>query len=70
MIVRDTNVVAALMRQAPEPGVAGWVDRFPVEDVFVSAVTAAELRYGVARLPEGRRKRELFATEPSNCYTA
>lgn len=61
MIVLDTNVVAELMRQAPESGVAGWVDRFPVEDVFVTAVTAAELRYGVARLPEGRRKRELFA---------
>jgi predicted nucleic acid-binding protein len=61
VIVLDTNVVAELMRQAPESGVAGWVDRFPVEDVFVTAVTAAELRYGVARLPQGRRKRELFA---------
>jgi toxin FitB len=61
VIVLDTNVVSELMRQAPEPGVAGWVDRFPVEDVFVTAVTAAELRYGVARLPEGHRKRELFA---------
>jgi predicted nucleic acid-binding protein len=61
VIVLDTNVVSELMRPVPELGVAGWVDRFPVEDVFVTAVTAAELRYGVARLPEGRRKRELFA---------
>jgi predicted nucleic acid-binding protein len=61
VIVLDTDVVSELMRQAPESGVAGWVDRFPVEDVFVTAVTAAELRYGVARLPEGRRKHELFA---------
>ncbi len=61
MIVLDTNVVSELMRHAPEAGVARWVDRFPAENVFVTAVTAAELRYGVARLPAGRRKRELFA---------
>jgi predicted nucleic acid-binding protein len=48
------------MRQAPEPGLVAWIDRFPTEDVVVTAVTAAELRHGVARLPEGLRKRELF----------
>jgi predicted nucleic acid-binding protein len=60
VIVLDTNVVSELMRQAPEPGVVRWVDRFPAEDIFLTAVTAAELMYGVARLPEGRRKRELL----------
>jgi predicted nucleic acid-binding protein len=60
VIVLDTNVVSELMRQAPEPRVVLWIDRFPADDVFVTAVTAAELRYGVARLPDGRRKRELF----------
>ena len=59
MIVLDTNVVSELMRQAPEAGVASWVDRFPAADVLVTAVTAAELMYGVARLPDGRRKRDL-----------
>lgn len=59
MIVLDTNVVSELMRRAPEPRVVAWVDRFPVEEVFVTAVTAAELRYGAARLPDGRRRREL-----------
>lgn len=62
MIVLDTNVVSELMRQAPEAGVASWVDRFPAADVLVTAVTAAELMYGVARLPDGRRKRELHIT--------
>jgi predicted nucleic acid-binding protein len=61
VIVLDTNVVSELMRKAPEPRVVGWVDRFSVSDVLVTAVTAAELKYGVARLPEGRRKRELHA---------
>lgn len=59
MIVLDTNVVSELMRQAPEPDVVNWVDSFPTVEVFVTAVTAAELMYGVARLPNGSRKREL-----------
>lgn len=59
MIVLDTNVVSELMRKTPEPRVVSWVDRFPASDVLVTAVTAAELMYGVARLPDGRRKREV-----------
>lgn len=59
MIVLDTNVVSELMRHAPEPDVVHWVDSFPTAEVFVTAVTAAELMYGVALLPNGSRKREL-----------
>jgi predicted nucleic acid-binding protein len=59
VIALDTNVVSELMRKAPEPRVVSWVDRFSASDVLVTAVTAAELMYGVARLPAGRRKREL-----------
>lgn len=59
MIVLDTNVVSELMRKAPEPCIVRWVDTFSPSDVLVTAITAAELIYGVARLPEGRRKREL-----------
>lgn len=61
MIVLDTNVVSELMRRTPEPRVVGWVDAFAPADVFVTAVTAAELMYGVARLPEGRRRQQLVA---------
>ncbi|WP_158843171.1 type II toxin-antitoxin system VapC family toxin [Saccharothrix deserti] len=61
MIVLDTNVVSELMRQVPDDGVVRWVDRYPAEDVFITAVTAAELAYGVARLPEGQRKTVLAA---------
>jgi toxin FitB len=59
VIVLDTNVVSELMRKAPEPRVVSWVDGFSASDVLVTAVTAAELMYGVARMPQGRRKREL-----------
>jgi predicted nucleic acid-binding protein len=59
VIVLDTNVVSELMRQTPEPDVVRWVDSFSAVDIFLTAVTAAELKYGVARLLNGRRKREL-----------
>lgn len=59
MIVLDTNVISELGRQAPDPGVLSWLDSLEVSDVATTAVTAAELRYGVARLPDGHRKRDL-----------
>lgn len=59
MIVLDTNVISELARQAPDPGALSWLDSLEVSDVATTAVTAAELRYGVARLPDGHRKREL-----------
>ena len=56
MIVLDTNVISELMRDEPATEVVSWVDQHPPDEVFVTAVTAAELLYGVARLPDGRRK--------------
>ncbi|BBZ04482.1 ribonuclease VapC [Mycolicibacterium chitae] len=61
MIVLDTNVVSELMRPAPDSDVANWVDSLDVSDLLLTAVTAAELMYGVARLPDGRRRGELRA---------
>ena len=59
MIVLDTNVISELMRVVPDQNVIDLVDRYPAEQVFTTAVTAAELLYGVSRLPEGRRKTTL-----------
>jgi toxin FitB len=61
VIVLDTNVISELTRQAPEPDVISWLDSLPVAEVATTAITAAELCYGVARLPSGRRKTELAA---------
>ncbi|MCP3797930.1 type II toxin-antitoxin system VapC family toxin [Allokutzneria sp. A3M-2-11 16] len=61
MIVLDTNVVSELMRQVPDDTVVRWVDRYPADEVFITAVTVAELVYGVARLPGGHRKTVLAA---------
>ena len=56
----DTNVVSELMRESPAPAVARWISGHPVEDLFLSAVSEAELRYGAAILPMGRRRETLL----------
>ena len=61
MILLDTNVVSELMRPAPSPAVENWVSTQPAAGMFISAITEAELRYGLALLPDGRRQRRLLA---------
>ena len=56
MIVLDTNVVSEFMRATPDATVLAWLDDLAVGETATTAVTAAELFYGVARLPSGRRK--------------
>jgi toxin FitB len=59
VIILDTNVLSELSRQDPSERVLSWLDAQPTDQTATTAVTAAELRYGVARLPEGRRKAAL-----------
>ncbi len=59
MILLDTNVLSELIRREPDEGVTRWLDSLDAAAVVTSAITAAELLYGVARLPTGRRKRRL-----------
>lgn len=56
MIVLDTNILSELMRPIPEPRVVAWLAAQPAASVFVTTVTQAELLYGVAVLPAGRRR--------------
>lgn len=59
MIVVDTNVVSELMRQSPSERVREWVREQPARELFTSAVTVAEILYGIESLPGGRRQEEL-----------
>jgi predicted nucleic acid-binding protein len=59
MILLDTNVVSELMRPEPAPQVASWVRSRDRRELFTSSITLAEIRYGLARLPDGRRKQVL-----------
>ena len=59
MIILDTTVASELMRTEPDAAVLGWVDSQPTDRLFITATTVAQLFYGVTRLADGRRKREL-----------
>lgn len=59
MILVDTNVVSEPLRRAPEPQVSHWLDAQALETLYLSAVTVAELRFGVRALPVGRRRERL-----------
>ncbi len=55
----DTNVVSESTKSRPNPGVVAWLAGVEEEIVFLSVITLTELRYGVERLPPGRRRRRL-----------
>ena len=59
MIILDTNVISELMRAEPSAVVVDWLDAQPAADIHLTAGTLAELLYGIARLPGGRRRAEL-----------
>jgi toxin FitB len=61
MIVLDTNVLSELMRRRPAARVVRWVDEQDASALAITAVTVAELRYGVAWLSDGARKSALVA---------
>ena len=59
MILLDTNVISELMRTEPAQIVLDWFGQHDAADLFISAVTEAELRTGVAIQPEGPRRDRL-----------
>jgi len=59
MIILDTNVISEAMRPSPDERVMRWLRFVPNAELFTTAVTEAEKRYGAQRRHEGRKKREL-----------
>lgn len=59
MMILDTNVLSALMRESPDQSVAAWLDGLPSESVWTTSVTVFEIRLGIELLAEGRRRRLL-----------
>ena len=59
MILVDTNVISEPLRRAPDPSVIAWIDVQAVETLYLSAITVAELRFGIAALPAGKRRERL-----------
>lgn len=62
MIVLDTNVISEAMRPNPHPPVQDWLNDQIAETLYLSSVTLAELLFGIAALPIGKRKDRLKQT--------
>ncbi len=61
MIVLDSNVISELMRPEPHAGVLRWVAAQPRAELHTTRINQAEILYGIAALPEGRRRAALAA---------
>ena len=62
MILLDTNVISETQRQEPNARVLEWLDAQALETLYLSAITVAELRAGIALMPTGKRRGSLHET--------
>lgn len=61
MILLDTNVVSEPLKPGPDPRVLAWIDAQAIDTLYLSAITVAELRLGIATMPLGRRRDTLHS---------
>jgi hypothetical protein len=66
MILLDTNVISEPLRLSPEIRVINWIDAQSLETLYLSAITVAELRFGVASLPDGKSV-HVYSGRPGPC---
>ena len=62
MILLDTNVVSEPLKAAGDMNVLAWVDAQIIETLYLSTISLAELRFGIAVLPEGKRRDTLASS--------
>jgi hypothetical protein len=62
VIILDTDVLSALMASSPDEVVIQWLDRQPAESIWITTVTLFEVRFGIAKLPAGRRRSDLLSS--------
>jgi predicted nucleic acid-binding protein len=56
LTILDTNVLSALMRQAPDPEVIAWLDQQPRTSIWITSVTLLEIRFGLQIMAAGKRR--------------
>lgn len=61
MIILDTNVLSEPLRRAPSQYVVDWLDAQAIETLYLTTISLAEIRYGIAALPAGKRRSTLAA---------
>lgn len=59
MIIVDTNVISELLRPAPEPKVEQWLSAQDGLSIYLTSISEAELRYGLAIMGDGKRRAAL-----------
>ena len=55
----DTNVLSELRRSRPDQRVTSWIEAHPLDDLYISTVNLAEIRFGIETLPDQIRRAEL-----------
>lgn len=59
MIVLDTNVVSEVVRPEPNAAVVAWLNQQPAHALYLSAITIAEVNFGLESMPDGKRRQSL-----------
>jgi predicted nucleic acid-binding protein len=59
VILLDTNIISEALRPSGDPAVLAWLDAQAIETLFLSTITLAELRFGIAAMPMGQRRQTL-----------
>lgn len=62
MILLNTNVISEPLKRAGDAGVLAWLDAQAIETLYLSAISLAELRFGIAALPPGKRRDTLHTS--------
>ncbi len=57
--ILDTNVVSELVTHEPDQNVVSWIDSIDSESVFLSVITIGEIKKGIEKLPDSKRKKTL-----------
>lgn len=55
----DTNILSELRRPKPEPKVTAFIAGQPLESLYISTATLAEIRFGIELLSDAARRSEL-----------
>jgi toxin FitB len=59
VIILDTNVLSALMRNVPDKNVVAWLDQQPQSSIWTTSITILEINVGMQIMPAGRKRTEL-----------
>ena len=60
MIILDTNVLSALMRQTPEEDVVAWLDEQPRASIWTTSISVLEIHFGLQIMPAGKLRSQLM----------